>query len=84
MSSVFYTCVTIFFVVQYPQQRRIEMAYSEAQKRASMKYNKEKYERIYMYAFPEEKEAWQAAADAEGISLSKFIKQCVNEKLNRQ
>ncbi len=59
------------------------MAYSESQKRASMKYNKKNYERIYMYVFPEDKQAWQAEAEAQGISLSEFIKLCVNEKLNR-
>jgi len=57
------------------------MAYSESQKRASMKYNKKNYERIYMYVFPEEKKAWQESADRENISLSEFIKRCVNEKI---
>jgi predicted HicB family RNase H-like nuclease len=58
------------------------MAYSEAQKKASMKYNKKNYERIYMYVFPQEKEEWQAAAKNEDISLSEFIKRCVNEKIS--
>lgn len=58
------------------------MAYSESQKRASMKYNKKNYERIYMYVFPQEKEEWQAAAKSEDISLSEFIKRCVNEKIS--
>lgn len=58
------------------------MAYSESQKRASMKYNKNNYERIYMYVFPEDKRAWQAAADEQKISLSEFIKRCVNEKIS--
>lgn len=58
------------------------MSYSESQKRASMKYNKKNYERIYMYVFPQEKEEWQAAAKSEDISLSEFIKRCVNEKIS--
>ncbi len=58
------------------------MAYSESQKRASMKYNKNNYERIYMYVFPQEKEEWQSAAKSKDISLSEFIKQCVNEKIS--
>ncbi len=58
------------------------MAYSEAQKKASMKYNKKNYERIYMYVFPEDKKAWQSEADRQGISLSEFIKRCVNEKIS--
>lgn len=60
------------------------MAYSEAQKKASMKYNKKNYERIYMYVFPQEKEEWQAAAKSEDISLSEFIKRCVNEKISHE
>ena len=55
------------------------MAYSEAQKKASMKYNKKNYERIYMYVFPEDKKAWQDEAVSRGLNLSEFIKMCVNE-----
>ena len=55
------------------------MAYSEAQKKASMKYNKKNYERIYMYVFPEDKKAWQEEATSRGLRLSEFIKMCVNE-----
>lgn len=58
------------------------MAYSEAQKKASRKYNEKNYKRINMYLPPEEKETWQAAADSQGISLSEFIKRCVNEKIS--
>lgn len=58
------------------------MAYSEAQKKASRKYNENNYKRINMYLPPEEKEAWQSAADEQKISLSEFIKQCVNEKIS--
>ena len=47
------------------------------------KYNEKKYARIGLYLLPEEKEVWQAAAEGQGISLSEFIKLCVNEKLNR-
>ncbi len=58
------------------------MAYSEAQKRASRKYNEKNYKRINMYLSPEEKEAWQAAADMQNISLNEFIKRCVNNKIS--
>lgn len=47
------------------------------------KYNEEKYARIGLYLPPEEKEAWQAAADEQKISLSEFIKRCVNEKISQ-
>lgn len=48
------------------------------------KYNEDKYARIGLYLTPDKKVQWQAAADAQGISLSEFIKQCVNEKLNQK
>lgn len=47
------------------------------------KYNEEKYARIGLYLPPEEKEVWQVAADAQNISLSEFIKRCVNEKISQ-
>lgn len=56
------------------------MAYSESQKKASRKYNENNYKRINMYLLPEEKDRWQSEADRQGISLSEFIKRCVNEK----
>jgi len=61
------------------------MAYSEAQKKASRKYNEKNYKRINMYILPEEKELWQLAAEEKGIkSLSEFIRKCVNEKINKK
>lgn len=54
------------------------MAYSEAQKKASRKYNENNYKRINMYLLPKDKERWETEAKAQGISLSEFIKQCVN------
>lgn len=48
------------------------------------KYNEDKYARIGLYLTPDKKTRWQAAADAEEISLSEFIKRCVDEKLNKQ
>lgn len=48
------------------------------------KYNENKYARVGLYIFPEEKDRWQEAADVQGVSLSEFIKKCVNEKLNQQ
>lgn len=59
------------------------MAYSEAQKKASRKYNENNYKRINMYIAPEEKKRWQTEAKAQNISLSEFIKCCVNEKISQ-
>ncbi len=46
------------------------------------KFNKEKYDRVGLYLKHGEKEQWQVAADSEKISLSEFIKRCVNEKIS--
>lgn len=45
------------------------------------KFNEEKYDRVGLYLKQGEKERWQAAADAQKISLSEFIKRCVNEEI---
>lgn len=48
------------------------------------KYNEDNYARIGLYLPPKEKEAWQEAANAEGIKyLSEFVKKCVNEKIRK-
>lgn len=46
------------------------------------KFNEEKYDRVGLYLKQGEKERWQAEADRQGISLSEFIKRCVNEKIS--
>lgn len=46
------------------------------------KFNEEKYDRVGLYLKQGEKERWQSAADAQKISLSEFIKRCVNEKIS--
>ena len=68
-------CYVVFY--QY-QKGACNMAYSEAQKKASRKYNENNYKRINMYLLPKDKERWETEAKAQGISLSEFIKQCVN------
>ena len=59
------------------------MPYSESQKRASRKYNDEKYERVGLYLKNGERDKWRERAQAEGISLSEFIKRCVAKELER-
>ncbi len=46
------------------------------------KYNEEKYERIGLYLFPDEKKEWKETAKSNGMSLNEFIKMCVNEKIS--
>ena len=59
------------------------MAMSKQEKTAyKRKFNEEKYDRVGLYLKQGEKEHWQSAADAQGISLSEFIKGCVNEKIS--
>ena len=60
------------------------MAYTEAQKRASRKYNENNYERVYVFLPLGEKSRWRSAADAAGVSINEFIRQCVNSKLQEQ
>ena len=45
------------------------------------KFNEEKYDRVGLYLKQGEKERWQAAADLQEISLSEFIKRCVNNSI---
>lgn len=46
------------------------------------KFNEEKYDRVGLYLKQGEKERWQLEADKHNISLSEFIKRCVNEKIS--
>lgn len=46
-------------------------------------YQKEKYDRITVMAKKGKKAEYQAAALAEGISLSAFIEMCVDEKISK-
>lgn len=49
------------------------MPYSEAQKRATMKYRKENYARINLDLKKEKKEEYKAQAAARGMSLNAYI-----------
>lgn len=49
------------------------MPYSEAQKRATMKYRKENYARINLDLKKEKKEEYKAQAAAHGMSLNAYI-----------
>ncbi|OUO13818.1 hypothetical protein [Flavonifractor sp. An4] len=49
------------------------MAYSEAQKNATLKYRKESYARISLDLKKEKKEKYKAQAAAHGMSLNAYI-----------
>lgn len=44
-------------------------------------YQKEKYDRITVMAKKGKKTQWQTAAKLKGLSLSAFVMQCVDEKI---
>lgn len=56
--------------------------YSQAQNRATQKYMKENYERIYIAIPKGKKEIIKAAADAAGESLTAYIIKAVEERMN--
>ena len=60
------------------------MAYSQAQNRATQKYTKANYERLYLTCKKGQKEKYQALAEAAGKSLNQFIIDILEEKLDAQ
>lgn len=57
------------------------MAYTEAQKRASIKYLNEKTDDIRLRVKAGLKEKYQAEAKKRGMSMTKFIVNCVEKEL---
>ena len=57
------------------------MAYSEAQKRATIKYQREKLKRIPLDVRKEMYSIWKQAADEAGESLNGFIKEAVRARV---
>ena len=57
--------------------------YTEAQKRASIKYLKEKTDSIQIRAQKGTKERWKDAAAARGQSLNQFIVETVEAEIER-
>lgn len=55
--------------------------YSEAQKRAVMKYMSSNTDDIRLRVPAGTKTKWQEAAKREGLSLNKFVQNCVNAKI---
>lgn len=61
------------------------MAYSEAQNRATKKYQKKVYDSVAIRVSKDDKvrERWKSYADKSGLSLSVFIQTAVEEKAER-
>lgn len=57
--------------------------YTEAQKKASMKYLKEKTDSIQIRATKGTKERWKAAAEARGKSLNQMIIETMEAEIQK-
>lgn len=60
------------------------MAYTEAQKKASIKYITEKTDDIRLRVKKGLKEKYKSEADKRGISMTQFIVAAVDEKMERE
>jgi uncharacterized protein (DUF1778 family) len=58
------------------------MPYTDAQKRATNKYNAKAYDRLYPFVPKGRKEEIQAAADTMGETLNEFIVRAIDERMN--
>lgn len=57
------------------------MAYSEAQKRASRKYNEAAYDRLNIYIKKGMKDKIKATAEAQGKSVNEFVRELIEENI---
>lgn len=58
--------------------------YTPAQKRAQEKYHREKLSQVRFWVKKEEKIAIQQEAEAQGMSMKRFIAQAINAMAGRQ
>lgn len=58
--------------------------YTEAQKKASIRYMREKTDDIRIRAPKGTKERWKAAAEAAGVSLNQYVMRCVEERIEQE
>lgn len=63
-------------------ERGDNMAYTEAQARATKKYIKEKTDDIRLRVAKGTKELWKEEAEKRGMSMTKFVKSCVEKEIN--
>lgn len=59
------------------------MAYSEAQKRASRKYNEKAYDQLSIRVPKGKRAEYTALAESRGLSLAKLITGLLDEELER-
>lgn len=58
--------------------------YTEAQKKASIKYLQEKTDDIRLRLPKGAKDRWKAAADASGVSMTQFVRDAVEAAIQKQ
>lgn len=58
--------------------------YTDAQKKASMKYMKEKTDSIQIRATKGTKDRWRKAAEENGKSMNQFIIESVEDRINKK
>ena len=78
-----------FYIRLHINKRGVKLAednkskYSEASKKATMKYIKNNLVKVEFRVKPEVKEKYQAAAEKADLSLSKFMQTAADEKIER-
>lgn len=60
------------------------MTYSESQKRATMKYQREKMEQIAIRVKKGDREKLKAEAETQGQSMAQYVVQAVNDRAGYQ
>ncbi len=58
--------------------------YTEAQKRAAMKYMQDKTDDIRLRLPKGTKERWKVAAEQQGISMTKFVQDAVEAAIDKE
>ena len=77
-----YTFLHIITVVY--NQGGGEMKYSDAQKEATMRYNKKAYDRINIIVKKGQRQVIKDFAASQGKSLNRFICDAIEEQMNKE
>ncbi len=79
-----YIADRFLFIVEYMTKGCDTMAYTEAQKRANLKYMKEKTDDIRLRVPKGTKDRYRSAAARYGVSMTQFVLTAVEEKIERE
>lgn len=58
--------------------------YTEAQKKATLKYMADKTDNIQLRMIKGTKERWKEAADSAGVSMTQFVRDAVETAIQKQ